>query len=79
MPHSILNTALCDAIYAFFGNAKLAKITTIAVLAWFGGIVFFPAVYDIFSFLGRGLLNYALALLSPLEIIMQEHLFVVKV
>lgn len=44
-----------DAIYAFFGNVNLAKVTTIAVLVWFGGIVFFPAVYDVSSFICRGI------------------------
>ena len=43
------------AIDDFFGSVNIAKVTTVAVLVWFGGIVFFPAVYDISAFICRGI------------------------
>ena len=43
------------AIDSFFGSVNIAKVTAFAVLAWFGGIVFFPAVYDVSSFICRGI------------------------
>ena len=44
-----------DAIYSFFGNVNLAKITMISVLVWFWGIVLFPALYDISRLICRGI------------------------